>query len=83
MDSHISKEKLRSKIVKNYCGRKELNLSKQDLLEFPESVLQLTELEELVLTWNKLKTIPENVGKLNNITLLHVSGNQLPYSLQV
>nr|XP_058942270.1 uncharacterized protein LOC131770568 [Pocillopora verrucosa] len=77
MDSHISKEKLRSKIVTTYYGRKELNLSWLDLLELPEAVLELTELEELDLSWNKLKTIPENVGKLNNITELNVRGNQL------
>ena len=77
MDSHISKENLRSKIVTDRFGRKTLNLSKWDLLELPEAVQELTELDELDLSWNKLKTIPENVGKLNNITVLRVSGNQL------
>ena len=67
MDSHISKEKLRRKIVTTY-GRKELNLTAWYLLELPEAVLELTELDELDLSRNKLKTIPENVGKLNNIT---------------
>ncbi|XP_066023738.1 uncharacterized protein [Pocillopora verrucosa] len=77
MDSHISKEKLRSKIGTNYFRRKTLNLSKWDLLELPEAVLELTELDELDLSRNKLKTIPENVGKLNNITVLDVRENQL------
>ena len=77
MDSHISKEKLRSKIVTNYNGRKELKLSRLELLELHEAVLELTELDELDLSRNKLKTIPENVGKLNNITVLNVRGNQL------
>ena len=77
MDSHISKEKLRSEIVTDRFGRKTLNLSERDLLELPEAVLKLTELEKLDLSRNKLKTIPENVGKLNNITVLDVSRNQL------
>ncbi|CAH3157480.1 unnamed protein product [Pocillopora meandrina] len=77
MDSHISKEKLRSKIVTDRFGRKTLNLLAWDLLELPEAVLELTELDILNLSVNKLKTIPENVGKLNNITVLDVSGNQL------
>ena len=54
MDSHISKEKLRSKIVTNYFGRKELNLSRLELLELPEAVQELTELDELYLSGNKL-----------------------------
>ena len=77
MDSHISREKLRSEIVTNVGGRKELYLVAWDLLQLPEAVLELTELEKLDLSWNKLKTIPENIGKLNNITVLYVGGNQL------
>ncbi|CAH3157474.1 unnamed protein product [Pocillopora meandrina] len=77
MDSFISKEKLRSKIRTDYVGRKTLNLSARDLLKLPKAVLELTELEKLDLSRNKLKTIPENVGKLNNITAFYVSGNQL------
>ena len=71
MDSHISKENLRSKIVTYRFGRKTLNLSEWDLLEWPEAVQELTELDKLDLT------ISENVGKLNNITVLDVRGNQL------
>ena len=77
MDSHISEEKLRSKIVSTYDGRKKLDLSWWDLIQLPEVVLELTKLEVLNLSRNKLKTIPENVGKLNNVTILDVSGNQL------
>ena len=77
MDSHIPKEKLRSKIGTDYFGRKTLNLSEWDLLALPEAVLELTELDELDLSRNKLKTIPENVGKLNKIMVLDVRGNQL------
>ena len=55
MDSHISKEKLRSKIETTVLGRKELNLSRLELLELPEAVLELTELDELDLSRNKLK----------------------------
>ena len=56
MDSHIFGEKLRSKIV-NYSGRNELKLSQLELLEMPEALLELTELEKLDLSGNKLKTI--------------------------
>ena len=79
MDSHISEEKLRSKIVTTMYGKKRLDLSGCDLLKLPEALPELTdhELEELYLSRNKLKTIPENVGKLNNITIVDVSGNQL------
>ena len=54
MDSHISKEKLRSKIETTY-GRKKLDLSGWNLLELPEAVLELTELEKFNLSRNKLK----------------------------
>ena len=54
MDSHISKEKLRSKIETTY-GRKKLDLSGWNLLELPEAALELTELEKFNLSRNKLK----------------------------
>ncbi|XP_022809943.1 uncharacterized protein LOC111346958 [Stylophora pistillata] len=72
----LSKEELRRK-METYSGRRSLYLSGHSLHELPAALFELTELEELFLSENKLTTIPENMGKLNNLTVLIVRRNQL------
>ena len=47
------------------------------LTEFPDAVLQLTNLKILNLSWNQITSIPEALGQLSNLTKLKLSGNQI------
>ena len=47
------------------------------LSEFPDAVLQLTNLKILNLSRNQITAIPEAIGQLSNLTQLKLSGNQI------
>jgi len=47
------------------------------LTEFPDLVLQLTNLKILNLSWNQITAIPEAIGQLSNLTELNLSRNQI------
>ncbi|MBI1766419.1 MAG: TIR domain-containing protein [Acidobacteria bacterium] len=58
-------------------GKKNLGLSNMGLTELPESLGQLTRLEELDLSNNKLTTLPEQLSQFQNLVSLNLSLNQL------
>jgi hypothetical protein len=47
------------------------------LTEFPDAVLQLTNLKILNLSWNQITAIPEAIGQLLNLTQLNLHSNQI------
>ncbi|MEP6489309.1 leucine-rich repeat domain-containing protein [Microcoleus vaginatus GB2-A3] len=47
------------------------------LTEFPDAVLQLTNLKILNLSRNQITAIPEAIGQLSNLTKLEISRNQI------
>jgi Leucine-rich repeat (LRR) protein len=47
------------------------------LTEFPDAVLQLTNLKILDLSCNQITAIPDAIGQLSNLTQLHLSFNQI------
>ncbi|MBD1887004.1 leucine-rich repeat domain-containing protein [Microcoleus vaginatus] len=49
------------------------------LTEFPDVVLQLTNLKILNLSGNHITAIPEAIGQLSNLTKLKLSGNQITF----
>jgi leucine-rich repeat protein SHOC2 len=56
---------------------KELYLSgKNGLVDFPESILELSNLTGLFITNSELDSLPENISKLINLTYLSLRGNQ-------
>ena len=60
---------------KFYEEKRELVRNK--LTEFPDAVLQLTNLKILNLSENQITSIPEAVGQLSNLTKLDLSENQI------
>ena len=54
---------------RNWLGNK--------LTEFPDVVLQLTNLKILNLSGNQITAIPEAIGQLSNLTKLNLKGNQI------
>ena len=51
-------------------GRKELDLSRARLEEFPEGVLALTEVEDLTMAYCNVTTVPQAIEKMRNIRSL-------------
>ncbi|MEM8642951.1 MAG: COR domain-containing protein [Cyanobacteria bacterium P01_G01_bin.54] len=65
-------------------GATELDLScrydakdSEKLTELPELLDQLTQLQELHLSWNKLTELPDSLGQLPQLQELNLSDNQL------
>ena len=58
-------------------GKTELRLSGLGLKQLPESVGQLTQLQQLLLQGNQLTQLPESIGKLTQLTWLSLDFNQL------
>src|SRR4028118_1813023 len=47
------------------------------LTEFPDAVLQLTNLKILSLVNNQITSIPDAIGQLSNLTQLYLYNNQI------
>ena len=60
---------------KFYEEKRELVRNK--LTEFPDAVLQLTNLKTLNLSHNQITCIPGAIGQLSNLTLVNLSSNQI------
>ena len=58
-------------------GATELDLSKQELIELPPELFQLTELIGLDLGFNKLSLLPPQIRQLINLAWLSIEVNQL------
>ncbi|MHA1312187.1 MAG: leucine-rich repeat domain-containing protein [Candidatus Helarchaeota archaeon] len=54
-----------------------LGLYNNELTTFPESILNLTNLQALDLSVNQLTTLPESFGNLKLLQVLSLNGNQL------
>jgi len=55
----------------------ELDLSRLDLTEIPESIGKLQQLQSLNLSFNELRTLPESIGQLQQLQSLDLSFNGL------
>ena len=58
-------------------GATKLNLNRLELRELPESIGQLTQLQELYLQEDKLTALPESIGRLTQLQELDLSTNAL------
>lgn len=56
---------------------KKLDLSNQKLVQIPEEVFELQQIESLNLSNNQLSVIPEVIGQLSNLDQLDLSNNRL------
>ena len=56
-------------------GIKNLSLDNNDLTTLPESLGQLTDLEEFYLANNNFTTLPESLGQLTNLQGLYLTNN--------
>src|SRR5207253_855892 len=54
-----------------------LDLSFQGMSELTADVGKLTELRALYLTGNRLKALPDAIGALGHLEILHLSGNPI------
>lgn len=54
-----------------------LDLSKEKLKEFPNEILQFTNLNELILDKNKLKSIPREINEFEYLQRLSIFSNKL------
>ena len=64
-------------VLENCLDLKTLDLHKNELIEFPQSILKLTNLESLNLRWNKLSQIPKEFSQLENLKYLDLCENKL------
>ena len=48
-----------------------------ELTAIPDVVFQLSQLEELHLSYNRITEIPDSIAQLSNLTSLHLSSNQI------
>ena len=58
-------------------GATELDLSDMGLTELPDSLWELTSLQELHLQINQLTVLPESIGQLRSLDMLLLASNQL------
>lgn len=63
--------------LKNPDQVKGLNLSYQDLKEFPKDIFKLTNLADLRLNNNQIKVIPPQIAELAKLQWLELSSNQI------
>ena len=47
-----------------------MDLDDHQIKEIPESIGQLVNLQQLLLSYNQIKKIPESIGQLNNLQKL-------------
>lgn len=62
-------------------GAKEIDLSGKDLTSFPKEILGRIQTTKLVLSNNRLKTLPSEIGQLADLEELYLNNNQLEGSL--
>ena len=80
---NITAENLR-KLITNGPFGKALDLSRKRLSNVPATIWEVTELEELYLSFNYLKELPASINKLRNLRVLILDRNQLrelPHSI--
>ena len=57
---------------------RELDLSKMGLTKIPDSIGEkMFQLEKLILSENKIQSLPESIGKLSKLNTLYLFDNQL------
>lgn len=66
-------------IFKNYCWMESELREKKDFLEIPESIDFLSNLNQITLDNNNIKTIPVTIGNLHNLTHLNLCGNSIEF----
>jgi hypothetical protein len=69
VEQHIQKAQRSGKVVLDLCGL--------GLRTVPESIVQLTNLQELALSNNKFTSLPSSITQLTNLKKLYLSDNQL------
>ena len=69
--------KIKTFVLENCLDLKTLDLYGNYLVEFPQSILKLTNLESLRLRWNKIYQIPEEFSQLENLKYLDLGSNKL------
>lgn len=67
--------------IPGIVGEKEIDLSGKNLTSFPKDILSQTQATKLVLSNNKLKTLPSEIGQLANLEELYLDHNLLEGSL--
>lgn len=67
----------RKKNLKIFITGKAFKLHNAALTKFPPELFELTELEEIDLTGNKIKTIPAKIKVFKNLKVLRLTGNNL------
>ncbi|KAA0705115.1 hypothetical protein E1301_Tti022224 [Triplophysa tibetana] len=69
-------ERIRKHTVTHF-GFRVLILARRGMLELPEELWELTELQKLNLSLNLLRSIPSSLAVLQNLVVLNLWGNQL------
>ena len=67
---------LETLVLAKFDGEKSKRVGNK-LTEFPDAVLQLTNLKILNVSHNQITSIPEDIGQLSNLTDLNLSNNQI------
>ena len=70
--NEIHNQKILELIQSNRC-----DLSNANISEFDINILNYANIEELILSENKITVLPRDIGKLNNLKWLVVSDNLL------
>jgi len=66
-----------SKCIGNFNHLKILHIGMSSIAKLPEEFKKLTQLEELVITNTRLKTIQYYLSEMKNLKKLHLEGNKL------
>ena len=69
--------KIQTFVLENCLDLKTLSLHGNQLVEFPQSILKLMNLESLNLCYNNIFQIPENFSQLQNLKYLNFGSNEL------
>lgn len=69
-------ERIRKHMTKHF-GYSVLSLARRGMLDLPEELWELTELQKLNLSLNVLRSVPSSLGLLQNLVVLNLWGNQL------
>nr|XP_020498571.1 leucine-rich repeat-containing protein 18 [Labrus bergylta]XP_029134988.1 leucine-rich repeat-containing protein 18 [Labrus bergylta] len=58
-------------------GRRRLTLSKMGIITFPKCILKLTNVDELDLSRNMIRKLPDNIGSFSSLRWLDLHSNKL------